>query len=289
MTADPRQRGRGVRPHEQLPIVLFDGVVLAVRAEDGRIYVGLRDICDALGIQASPQRRRILADEALHLEQFRVQTAGQLRTLDFLLLEDVPVWLLGIQQRRVDEEAQLRFGYVKTYLVGAVQRAFAELTGLPNAPSSAIEDLADLDRIDQAFTQLADLARRQEAAEISLDRARSAFRDLRSILAEIQDRLQKVEAHVRSPLSPTQRGTVYHMVQSWGMARAEDDRKLTIGVAIRRSWAELNAAFGVATYTHLPAARYGEIIGFIKDRYRTLTGRDLEAVEQAGLEDADET
>jgi hypothetical protein len=287
MTADPRQRGRGARPREQLPIVLFNGVVLAVRAEDGRIYVGLLDLCDALGIKASPQRRRILGDEALQLAQFRVQAGGQLRTLDFLLLEHVPVWLLGIQQRRVDEEAQLRFGYVKTYLVGAVQRAFAELTTLPER-SSEIEDLSDLDRIEQAFTQLAELGQRQDKVESSLDRARGAFRDLRSLLSDIHERVRELETQVRSPLSATQRGTVYRMVQSWGTARAEHDPKLAAGLAIRRSWAELNAAFGVATYTQLPAARYDEILAYIKDQYQAITGRDLEAAEQIGLEDADE-
>lgn len=288
MTTDPRQRGRGAQAHEQLPIALFDGVALAVRAEDGRIYVSLRDLCDAIGVQPSPQRRRILADESLHLEQFRVQTGGQFRTIDCLLLEDVPVWLLGIQQRRVDEEAHLRFSYVKTYLVRSVQRAFAELTGLPDAPSSTIEDLSDLDRINQAFMHLADIAQRQETTEISLNRARDAFRDLRSLLSEIHERVQALESYVRAPLSPTQRGTVYHMVQAWGTARAEQNPKLKPGVAIRTSWAELNTAFGVATYTQLPSARYNEIITFIKDRYRMLTGRELEAIEQQALEDTDE-
>lgn len=274
-------------PQEQLPITLFEGVVLAVRADDGRIYVGLRDLCDVLGLRVSGQRRRILADEALHLAQFRIQSGGQFRSLDFLLLEDVPVWLLGVQQSRVSEGARERFSYVKTYLVGAVQRAFAELAGLPNAPSSEIEELTDLDRINEAFTQLAELGRRQEQVENSLSRARGAFRDLRSLLMEIHERVQELERQVKATISPTQRGTIYQMVQQWGAARAERDPKLTPGTGIRKCWAELNAAFGVSTYTQLPAGRYGEILSYIKDQYRALTGRELDAVEQAGLEDAD--
>lgn len=167
-----------------------------------------------------------------------------------------------------------------------MQRAFAELTTLPER-SSEIEDLSDLDRIEQAFTQLAELGQRQDKVESNLDRARGAFRDLRSLLSEIHERVRELETQVRSPLSPTQRGTVYRMVQSWGTARAERDPKLAAGLAIRRSWAELNAAFSVATYTQLPAARYEEILAYIKDQYRAITGRDLEAIEQAGLEDAD--
>jgi hypothetical protein len=282
------QPPRPPRPREQLPITLFEGVVLAVRGDNGLIYVGLRDLCATLGLNHSAQRRRILLDEALHLTQFRVQSGGQFRSLDFLLLEDIPVWLLGVQEGRVGEEAQERFGYVKQYLVSAVQRAFAELSGLPDAPSSAIEDLADLDRIDKAFAQLAEIGRRQEDLETSQKRARSAFRDLRALLTEVRDRVQELERRVKATLSPAQRGTIYQMVQQWGMARAEQDRKLTQGVAIRRSWAEVNAAFGVSTYTDLPAARYDEVVRYVKDKYRALTGRDLDAVEQAGLEDSDD-
>lgn len=276
-------------PREQLPITLFESVVLAVRADNGRIYLSLRDLCEALGLSVVPQRRRILLDEALHMVQFRVQSGGQFRAIDFLLLEDVSVWLLGIQRRRVTEKAQERFSYVKAYLVTAVQRAFAELTGLPASASSDIEHLGELDRIDQAFSQLAELTSRQETLEHSQDRARDAYRDMRAILNELRDRMQALERRLESTLSPSQRGTVYHMVQRWGAARAERGTTLTPGAAIRKSWAELNEAFKVGTYIDLPAARYDEIVRYIKDQYRTVTGRDLDAAEQAGLglEDGD--
>jgi hypothetical protein len=282
------QPPRPPRPREQLPITLFEGVVLAVRGDNGLIYVGLRDLCAVLGLNHSAQRRRILLDEALHLTQFRVQTGGQFRALDFLLLEDIPVWLMGVQEGRVGEQAQERFGYVKQYLVSAVQRAFAELSGLPDGPSSAIEDLADLDRIDRAFAQLTEIGRRQEELEASQERARSAFRDLRALITEVRDRVQELERRAKTTLSPAQRGTIYQMVQQWGVARAEHDRTVKQGVAIRRSWAEVNAAFGVSTYTDLPAARYDEVVRYVKDKYRALTGHELDAVEQAGLEDSDD-
>ena len=283
---EPTERPQ--RPREQLPITLFEGVVLAARSDSGQIYLGLRDLCDTLGLKVSSQRRRIVQDEALHLAQFRVQTGGQFRTLDFLLLEDVPVWLLGIQLSRVGEQARERFAYVKTYLVQAVQRAFSELAGLPNAPSSDIEDLGELDRIDLAFTQLAALGQRQEALETSQERARDAFRDLRGLLNEIRSRVQELEQRARATISPTQRGTIYYMVQQWGTARSALDRKLTAGTAIRKCWAELNAAFGVSTYTDLPAARYDEIVAYVKDRYRTISRHGLEAMEQAELGGGDD-
>ncbi len=276
------------RPREQLPVPLFDGVVLAVRGGDSRIYLDLRDLCGTLGLDLSSQRRRIQASEDLHLTQFRVTVdQQQMRTRDFLLLEDVPVWLLSVQQRRVAPEVRERFSYIKTYLVEAVRQAFAQLTGLPAAPSSVIEDLGDLDRINHAFTQLADLTQRQDSLEQSQDRSRSAYRDLNALLRELHGRVQALETQARNRLSPTQRGTIYRMVQTWGQARAERAAGSLPGVAIRTSWAEVNARFGVSTYTDLPAARYDEVVQFVKEQYRAITGGDLLSSEQLGLEDAD--
>ena len=56
------------------------------------------------------------------------------------------------------------------------------------------------------------------------------------------------------------------------------------GAAIRACWRELNARFGVSTYTDLPAARYDEIVQFIKQQYHALTGEDLSAAEQGTME-----
>ena len=267
------------RPREQLPIPLFDGAVLAVRAADSRIFLSLRDLCAVLGLVLSRQRRRIRSNPRLTLLPFRVIIQGQLRSADFLLLDDVPVWLLTVQINRVGEDVRARVDYIQTYLVASVQRAFGELTGLAlgDQSSSAIEDLRELDRIDEAFQRLADLSKRQ-------DRAALVVRDVLTQLREMRDRVQHLEALARSRISPEQRGTIYQMVQTWGEARAAQTPSMEAGAAIHACWRELNARFGVSTYTDLPAARYDEILQHIKQQYHALTGEDLGAAEQGTLE-----
>jgi hypothetical protein len=173
------------QPVEQLPIPLFDGVVLAARTHDGAISLALRDLCAIFGIALRAQQRRIRANEALHLMQLRVLDGRQFRTIDFLLLDDVPIWIMDIQSRRVNEAVRDRFVYVKTYLVSAVKAAFAQLTGLPEGPSREIEDLRELDRIDAALKELEELSARQTAIEASQDRTRLAFCDLQALVREI--------------------------------------------------------------------------------------------------------
>jgi prophage antirepressor-like protein len=45
-------------PREQLPIPFFDHAVLAVRRDDGKVYLSIRDMCEALELAFTAQRRR---------------------------------------------------------------------------------------------------------------------------------------------------------------------------------------------------------------------------------------
>jgi hypothetical protein len=56
------------------------------------------------------------------------------------------------------------------------------------------------------------------------------------------------------------------------------------GEAIRSCWRTFNERFTLGTYTDLPATRYDEAILFIKAQYQGLTGQEIDAAEQAGLE-----
>lgn len=275
---------RAPRPQEQLPIALFEGVVLAARNDQGAIFLGLRDLSEALGLDFSSQRRRLVADNRFHLAQFRVVVGRQFRTLDFLLLDDVALWIVTVQPRRVAPAVQERFRYVQQYLEQAVRAAFAQLVGLPDGPSTAIEELTELDRINAAFTALAELGTRQTTLEASQDRARTVFRDLAAVVQSLQARVQQLEQRVGGRISPAQRNTLYRLVHAWGAARAERDPTIVLGTAIRRCWGEVNARCGVATYTDIAAARYDEAVQFVQQQYQSLTGQELPAVEQAGLE-----
>jgi len=276
------------RPREQLPITLFEHVVLAARTHDGQIHLSLSDLCHALKLDLSSQRRRINANSSLHLTALRVLQGRQLRVLDFLLLDDLSLWILSVQTLRVTDDALTRFNYVRSYLEASVRQAFAALTGLPEGPSSAIEDLTDLDRIDVAIAELGNLRARQEVLETSQDRARGAYRNVLQLLNELRERVEILERQAKTKLAPAQRGTLYHMVQQWGEARAAHDPKLAVGAAIQKCWREFNARFGISTYTDLPAGRFDEATLFIKAQYRSLTDSELPAIEQAGLEGLDD-
>lgn len=121
-------------PREQLPIPFFDDAVLAVRREDGQIYLNIRDMCESLELAFTAQRRRIFATDRLRaaVARFRVRTAGGRQVAEFLELELVPIWLLGVQPRRASAAVRQKLSHVQDYLIRSVQAAFAQLTGLPD-------------------------------------------------------------------------------------------------------------------------------------------------------------
>ena len=279
-------------PHEQLPITLFDGAVLAVRAADGSIFLVVQDLCTVVGLTTSSQLRAIRADERLHLAAFRLRIGNQVRTLDCLLLDDIPLWLINVRPRRNHVQARERLRYVQAYLIASVRSAFAVLTGLPDAPSNQIEDLHELDALDQALQALRELGVRQDLLEESQDQAREAWRnitaqvrELRGVLplvAELRTRLQEVE-QLDQRMSPEQRNTIYRLVQAYGEARAVRASQSKPGVEIRRSWAEFNARFAIATYIDLPAARFDEAVQFDRGHYCALTGEEVATSTQEPL------
>jgi hypothetical protein len=287
------ERDDAQSPREQLPITLFDGVVLAVRSADGHIYLVVRDLCTTLDLIPSSQLRAIRVDDRLHLVPFRLRIGRQVRTLECLLLDDIPLWLVKVRPPRGNAQAAERLRYVQNYLIASVRSAFAALTGLPDAPSNQIEDLQELDVIDPSLQALRDLVEWQTHMEENQDRAREAWRDLAAqirelrgvlpLVEELRTRMREVERQIQIRMSPEQRNTIYRLVQAYGEARAARSGQAKPGVEIRKSWAEFNARFGIATYTDLSADQFDEAVQFVKNQYRALTGSDIESGTQERL------
>jgi hypothetical protein len=277
-------------PVEQLPITLFDAVVLAVRAEDGAISLAIRDVCQALAIDFSTQLRRIRNHAVLAegLARFHIATAGGAQAQDFLELERVPTWLLMINASRVGEGVRPRLLWLQRYIVREVYRSFAALAGLPEDASRQIEDLADLQRLNSAIGELADrqvsLETRQGAIETSQDQARQAWRDLRAEIRAIASRVAAMEQRVGGVISREQRGELYQLVQAWGVAKAAHEPRLSKSAAYAACWTLLKAKYRIARYEDLPSAKYADCVAFVRESYQALTGEELNLPEQETLD-----
>ncbi|NNJ13294.1 hypothetical protein EKD04_023500 [Chloroflexales bacterium ZM16-3] len=281
MTDQPRP-DEVLLPAEHLPITFFGSPVLAVRRDDGRIYLNIRDLCGAAMIDPSSQMRRIRTHPKLQpgLARFRVPTTGGPQNQDFLALERVATWLLMINAARVSEDVRSRLSYLQDYLVSEVHAAFMRLAGLSPAPGE-IEDLADLQRLGSAITALSE---RQQQIEESQTKARHAWRDISDQLKEIVARVDAIEGHSSASISRAQRGYIYQMVQAWAQAKQQHDPQLSPRAAHATCWGVLKTQFRIARYEDLPASKYPAAIAFIRSAYRQLTGEPLDLPEQTPLD-----
>jgi P22_AR N-terminal domain len=273
-------------PTEQTPVTLFGLPCLAVRSTDGSIYLAIRDLCLTLGIHLSPQLRRIRNHRQLSkgLARFRVQTEGGLQAQDFLHLQVIAAWLLMVNtSSRTREEVRIRLDYLQEHLIAEVYAAFARLAGLPEGASRQIEDLDDLARIESALSAIDTLAARQAQLEQSQDRARVAWRDMRTDLLDLATRVHALEQKATGTITRAQRGYIYQLVIRWADARVRHDLRLTIGAARAACWGILKSKYNVAKYEDLPLDTYAECIAFIKKACAESTGLVLDLPEQAEL------
>ncbi|NJM09061.1 hypothetical protein HC891_26995 [Candidatus Gracilibacteria bacterium] len=276
---------------EQLPVTLLESVVLAVRRDNGQVYLSIRDICAALSLVRSAQQRRLRNHAVLStgLGRFSIQTAGGPQIQTFIELEKVSAWLLGVNAARINEAMRARLIHFQTYLVREVHAAFSRLTGLPEQ-SSAIEDLDDLGRVDTALTVLSE---RQSEIEQSQDRARQAWREMHDEMAALRARVEALEGQLQAAAPPAQnrpaisreqRGFIYQLVQAWADAATAADSRLSPGAARAACWVAVKKRYLLAKYDHLPAAQYEDCVAFIRAQYRALTRSDLDAPEQQSLD-----
>jgi hypothetical protein len=261
---------------ERLPITLFDTVALAVRGEDGLIYLALNDICAVVNLAPSSQLRRIRGSEDLvdGLVQAELDTGYGVKAQYFLQLELYPLWLIGVNTRKASAQTRGRLQHLKRYLIAEVYAAFARATGLPEASSREIEDLHDLDHLSHA---LDNLEGRQQQLEESQERARRAWRDLDA-------RLRALEGKRVDVITGAQRGYLYTIVQAWGQARAALHPETATSNPYAACWATFKARFHLDHYEDLPMREYANAVAFVRDAYRQLTGKELDIPEQTTLD-----
>lgn len=118
-----------LQPIEQKSILFGGQSIMAVRVEDDTVYVPIRPICDALGINWSGQRQRIRRDPVLSdVMRFVCVTHPNLKggnpNVLALPLEFLNGWLLGINANRVKEEIREPLIQYQKYLYKLLADAF---------------------------------------------------------------------------------------------------------------------------------------------------------------------
>jgi len=173
-TSDPETRALVVADQRTVRLDDEGTDIVAVRVEDGSIYVPIRPLCAALGLDASGQIQRIHRREALAemVRTIAVPTAGGTQDLACLHVEGVPLWLSGIDTSRIKEGLRQKFVHFQRWARTRIAEAFLTETGIGPVRDDmasvvpARPDTSALDQIESFGLALAAFAREQRAFEL---------------------------------------------------------------------------------------------------------------------------
>jgi len=293
MTAQDEPAGRDQRTDDTVLVasdlrhVVIEGDdILAVRVNEGDIYLPLRSMCEALGVSYQGQVARIRRDEVLAdgLHVLRVETGGGAQSAQALHLECVPLWLAGLEPSRVREEIRPRLRVYKRWVRQKVWDAFAAELGLPRttAPASAdptalsLQQVAELGR---ALTAMAEqqLAFQQEQTQVhgilSHHEQRLTVQEGRMDRAAqvMSETIREVKA-LKSRLDP---GNVITDEQAAELqetikAIAEELTRQSAGTGQQKNYyaslfSELHRRFRVSTYKNLTIEKYEQAMAWLQD------------------------
>lgn len=251
---------------EQKTVEFYDDELIAVRAADGHVYVSIRHMCEALGINTQGQTRRIQRQPVLvagrsWVDILSTQPHPQRRRAQVLRVDLVPLWLTGISTKSIkDEETREKLLKFQQEAAKVLYEAFQEgrLTATPT-----FDDLLEKDSPAVAAYKTAlaivELARNQVLLEARLD--------------DFGERLERVEATLGDPgrnITPDQASQISQAVKAVAMIMTKKSGSSQYGAV----YGELYRKFGITSYKLLPANRFEEATKFLSDWHQSLAGEE---------------
>ena len=254
-------------PASQKDVVFYEDIIVAVRMDDGDVYVPIRPICDNLGVTLAGQRERINRDPVLAemATSVSVTLTQQARGMICLPLKFIPGWLFGINANRVKPELRDRIIRYQRECYDVLAEAFVE--GRLTADASFEDLLASDTPAAQAYKMAAaimKMAQQQLMLEAQLETHASK-------IVDHEQRLEEIEATLGDPgrsITPDQAMQISQGVKAVAIAYGKQTRKNEFGAV----YGELYRKEGVTSYKQLPAHRFDAVMKWLSTWYLDVTG-----------------
>ncbi len=256
---------------EQKEVEFYDDQLTAVRADDGHVYVTLRHMCDALGIDAQGQARRVKRHSVLVRGLTWVDilsTQGvqqQRRRAQVLRVDLVPLWLSGIRTSMVKEEMRAKLEQFQAQAAKVLWEAFqdGQLTSNLSLNALVAKDTpaAQAYRMASAIMQM---AKQQMLLEAQLETHVAQ-------LSNHEQRLEQVETILGNPdrqISEAQSTQISQAVKAVAMALSKQTKRNEYGGV----YGELYRRYEISSYKLLPVQKFDDAMEWLKEWLMSLTG-----------------
>lgn len=255
---------------EQREVDFYEDTLIAIKAEGGKIYVSIRQMCDALGIDDRTQRRNIQKHAILSegYQRGGVITppspdgrGGGRQLTGVLRVDLVPLWLAGIELNRVSEDIRPKLERYQREAAQVLWDAFqaGQLT--------ADQDFSDLLRQDTPAVQ----AYKAAQAVVTLAKAQIL---LESRVSDQERRLEAIEAQLGDPdrfVTRDQASRISQAVKAVALVYGKKTKRNEYGAV----YGELYRKFHIPDYKSLPAQKFRAAMDFLTEWYQSLTDEEV--------------
>lgn len=276
-------------PAEQKSIDFYGESLIALRDLEGLIWVPLRRLCEAIGINLQGQLDRVERDPVLREEMRSVSvtlTDGRAFDMSCLPLKYVRAWLFGVNASRVRPAVRDKLIQYQREVIEIIDRHFtrpAPAGGMDERVMEAMRDNA-LQQAKLWETMIAEQRRLRAVEELVqvvdervsdhdriLDDHATAIIHLRNLQEQQSLLLTKFNAAVQllpmpsDTISPAQKAIIKELVDD--VVAEAQTRGLRLGQGRNdypAVWAALKQRFDVAKYDELTVAQFEPCVTWLK-------------------------
>lgn len=253
---------------EQKDVAFYEDVITAVRGDDGHIYISLRNLCDALGIDVQAQTRRIRRRTVLEhgLQRVAILTTHRGPQQTYVLRVDlVPLFLAGISSKSVAETARPKLERFQEEAAKVLWEAFQE--GRLTAEIGLDDLLAGNTPAAQAY-KMAEAIMKMARQQLLLE---SRLESHTSQLAAHEQRLEAIEGQLGSPeqfVTPEQAMQISQAVKAVAYELGKRSKRNEYGGV----YGELYRRYGINSYKSLPKSKFEDALKWLNEWLQSLVG-----------------
>ena len=256
---------------EQKQVTFYDDELLAVRAEDGHIYVSLRHLCDSLGLARYTQVRKIREHEVLSegytggiiMMPPGKRGGGGRQKAGLLRVDLIPMWLTTITASRVKEEVRGKIVQYQREAAKVLWEAFQD--GRLTADTPFDELLAQMDNEAVQAYKIAQAVMKLAQNQILME-ARLTGR-----IDDHEQRLEALETQISSPktaVTEDQASQISQAVKAVAIALGKKTKRNEFGAV----YGEMYRKFGITSYKLLPQNKFQEAMEWLSEWHQSIVG-----------------
>ncbi len=252
-------------PVEQRTLTFYGDELTAVRANDSRIYAGLTQMCNALGIDPQGQRRRIERHAVLSkgLKGVdKLSTPGGTQSGYVLRVDLVPLWLAGIRVSALKEQIRPKLEKFQEEAATVLWEAFQEgrLTA-DTRFNDLLEQDSDAVQAYKMALAVVKLAKQQILLE-------GRVGDVETYLENVEERLALVEGQLsgQDVVTEAQASQISQAVKAVAIVLGKQTGRNEFGAC----YGEIYRKFNITSYRQLPRSKFEEAMAFLTEWHQSL-------------------